>query len=112
MKGLKKEKTRKFKQSFVRLRRFLNEWDPLGITNAPSQQPVIDEYDCLVTSLLSLLYRKAGRAEIVSHLTRELSEHFGVNPAVQNPDEFVERIMTCYDNELIDVSEMHIEATE
>jgi len=105
VKKLNKEKVSEFKRLSLQLCRFLNEWDPLEIMDTPSGHTVNDEYECLAATLISLLHRKAGKAEIISHLTRELTEHFGVNPSLNNPDEFVEQIMTWYDNELIDVEE-------
>jgi hypothetical protein len=102
VKRLNKEKLSEFKHLSLQLCRFLNEWDPLGIMDTPSGDTVNDEYECQAASLLSLLNRKAGKAEIISHLTRELTGHFGVNPALHNPDELVEKMMTWYDKEITD----------
>jgi hypothetical protein len=89
LKECNKNRTRKFKHSFMQLRVFLNEWDPLCSSEA-------DEYDCLNISLLSLLMKKAGEEEILCHLKKELSKHFGVNPSLLGPEEFVRRIVVWY----------------
>jgi hypothetical protein len=55
----------------------LNGWDPAGLLQAGASR---DEYDSIVDSLLSLLSRNAGKAEVAAFLQREVSEKFGKAP--------------------------------
>ncbi|MFD0139688.1 hypothetical protein ACFVIL_37985 [Streptomyces sp. NPDC127159] len=56
------------------LRMLLNEWDPIGVADL-----VQDEYDCLISPILSRLTRGAERAEMREFLWHELTEHFGLS---------------------------------
>jgi hypothetical protein len=56
------------------LRYLLNQWDPIGVADI-----VIDEYDCMIAPLVSMLSAGAGRAEIGEFLWYELDEHFGLS---------------------------------
>ncbi|MFC9082709.1 hypothetical protein ACFTY7_38060 [Streptomyces sp. NPDC057062] len=57
-----------------KLRDLLNEWDPIGVADL-----VQDEYDCLISPILSRLTHGAGRAEMSEFLGRELTQHFGLS---------------------------------
>lgn len=56
------------------LRDLLNEWGPIGVAEL-----VQDEYDCMLTPLLTRLQRGADRAELRDFLHDELTDHFGLS---------------------------------
>ncbi|MEW2295687.1 hypothetical protein ABZ719_23765 [Streptomyces sp. NPDC006743] len=62
------------------LRDLLNEWDPIGVVDLElDEDPVQDEYDCLIPPLLDRLRRGADRTELRNFLYQELTDHFGLS---------------------------------
>jgi hypothetical protein len=68
------------------LRYLLNQWDPIGVADI-----VIDEYDCMIAPLVSMLSAGAGRAEIGEFLWYELDEHFGLSLGSRRTDQLADR---------------------
>ncbi|MCX5533495.1 hypothetical protein OG785_23445 [Streptomyces sp. NBC_00006] len=68
------------------LRDLLNEWDPIGVAEL-----VQDEYDCMLTPILTRLKRGADRAELRDFLHHELTDHFGL-PAPHDADDVAARL--------------------
>jgi hypothetical protein len=64
----------KFKDDFIKVQEFVNEFDPCGLiySGAP-----IDEYDCLTNQLLSATYSGKTRTEIKNLILHEIVQHFG-----------------------------------
>jgi hypothetical protein len=73
------------------LRYLLNRWDPIGVADI-----VIDEYDCMIAPLLSMLSVGAGRAEIGEFLWYELDEHFGLSPESRGTDQMADRLVAWW----------------
>ncbi len=61
-----------------KLRQFLNAWDPIGIL--PFNGGPIDEYDCLLKPIISLLRDKANKETMITFLREYLKTHLGLNP--------------------------------
>jgi hypothetical protein len=73
------------------LRYLLNQWDPIGVADV-----VIDQYDCMIGPLLSMLNAGAGRAEIGEFLWYELDEHFGLSPESRGTDQLADRLVAWW----------------
>lgn len=59
------------------LRDLLNAWDFIGVFDPRTN---VDEYDCMLTPLLTMLAGGAGVNEIRDYLDREIRGHFGMSP--------------------------------
>lgn len=60
----------------VQIRRvFLEEWDPIGISDEPNAQ---DEYDLSLDAMYDLLLRNASEAEIVDYLHEIETDRMGM----------------------------------
>ncbi|MGD6752277.1 hypothetical protein [Streptomyces sp. BH105] len=68
------------------LRDLLNEWNPIGVAEL-----VEDEYDCMLTPLLTRLQSGADRAELSEFLHDELTGHFGL-PEPHDADDVAARL--------------------
>jgi len=75
----------------IRVRQLLNEWDPL--TGSPA-----DEYDCLVDSVVSALYRGAGASDLADLICSEFDSHFGVPVAREEAVGVSSRILLWWSN--------------
>jgi hypothetical protein len=62
-----------WESDFKRLTELVNKWDPIGLIRCGAPY---DEYDCLVSQILSKLYRTISVPELEEFLMRELAEHF------------------------------------
>ena len=91
MRRLTREQLR---QRSAELRDLINEWDPIGVMDDPAWPR--DEYDCLVGPVLRHLEAGHTRDMMIDYLTRELSDHFGLDPAAIRPHDFVERAAAWY----------------
>jgi len=67
-----KYRTREAQQD---VRRLLLEWDPLGVGRNEHAQ---DEYDCMISPLLHLLYGEADETALVRLIMTEREDHFGL----------------------------------
>jgi len=78
-------------RDFDGLRALLNSWDPIGVYQADPSELLEwpeDEYDCLLSPLVSQLQRGASRVDVADFLRHELQHHFGVvAPATDVVDE-------------------------
>ena len=77
------------------LRVLLNHWDPIGVYDEQSNFPP-DEYDCLIGPLLSRLARGEGVAGISEFLWFELEDHFGLDPARKESDQFARQLVAWF----------------
>ena len=57
------------------MRRLLMEWDPIGVAGVPE---AADEYDCMISPLLQLLFEGADASSLVGWISQERSSHFGL----------------------------------
>lgn len=74
------------------LRLILNEWDPIGVADfAPD-----DEYDCLISPLLSKLLAGEGKAAIGEFLWHEVEGHFGLDPRSLDIDGVAVRLVAWW----------------
>lgn len=53
------------------------DWDPLGVAGVDQ---AADEYDCMISPLLHRLYEGATAADLLSWISHERTEHFGLGP--------------------------------
>jgi hypothetical protein len=82
------------RQRYTELRDLINRWDPIGVMDDPAWPR--DEYDCLVGPVLRHLEAGHAREVIVTDLTHELADHFGLDRAAIQPHDFVERATVWY----------------
>lgn len=75
------------------LRDLLNEWDPIGVSEAPGWPS--DEYDCLLP-ILGWLRNGMTEADLARRIEAELVDHFGLDPAPSHPEEFAQRVFAWY----------------
>ncbi|MDK1476933.1 hypothetical protein QNO07_26625 [Streptomyces sp. 549] len=73
------------------LRRLLNEWDPIGVSDL-----VQDEYDCLLAPLLRRLGAGSSKEKIGDFLRHELEEHFGLDPRGLEPEAMAARLIAWW----------------
>jgi len=76
------------------LRALLNEWNPIGIRLGAAD----DEYDCLLWPLMRLLEQGSTGDAIVTYLTSELRDHFGLSPNERGTAEFAERAKAWFES--------------
>jgi hypothetical protein len=77
------------------LRQLLNDWDPIGVYDPETDFPP-DEYDCLYAPLMGLLRKGADAAAVADFLSRDLSDHFGLDPRPSRPEEFAARLVEWF----------------
>ena len=70
------------------LRALLNEWDPIGVSGVGD---AVDEYDCILWPLMRMLEASESVEGIAGYLTKELREHFGLDPSDSGVLEFAVR---------------------
>jgi hypothetical protein len=81
-----------WKAAHAGLRELLWDWDPLGVADlAPD-----DEYDCIIEPLLGRLNAGADQSAIGQFLRHELESHFGMDPAEDEIDSVVDRLVTWW----------------
>ena len=76
----------------LNLRQLVWQWDPIGVADVAPD----DEYDCLVSSLLSRLAAGADRRKIRDFLWHELEHHFGLDPRWQGVDAVADRLVAWW----------------
>jgi hypothetical protein len=64
------------RQRIAEIRKLWNEWDPIGVAGAVS-----DEYDAYLEPTLRLLERNAPGNELVAYLNWVTVEHMGLSTA-------------------------------
>ena len=69
-----RERTRESKRQ---MRLLLMEWDPIGVAGVPE---AADEYDCMISPLLHLLFEGADANSLARWISQERSCHFGLGP--------------------------------
>jgi hypothetical protein len=77
------------------MRYLLNRWDPIGIYDADLDFPP-DEYDCLISPILSRLAHRDSRASLSEYLWHEIEDHFGLDPVQCGTDRFADRLLAWY----------------
>lgn len=85
-----KKKTAKsvLRSQETEIRRILNEWAPIGSCTS------LDEYDCLIHALQSLLQRSCTEGDVKKLLSEELTNHFGVDPP-EDISDVARRVHNC-----------------
>ena len=68
---------RESRQRWSQLNAIMNEWDPIGIV--PGSVGPLDEYDCLVGPVLTLLQTGADEQAIEGYLRKQIRGHFGLS---------------------------------
>jgi len=86
---------RELRQRWAQLRSLLCSWDPIGVMDIPDWP--LDEYDCLIGPLLTLLQAGADCDAIGSHLRKEIDEHFGLSPEHYDFRVIAARMRTWFD---------------
>jgi hypothetical protein len=69
---------KELRQRSSELNELMCEWDPIGVMDDPDWPR--DEYDCLVSPVLSLLQSGATVEEVATHLRKEVTDHIGLSP--------------------------------
>ena len=69
-----RDRTRESKRQ---VRRLLLDWDPIGVAGVPE---AADEYDCMISPLLHLLFDGADVRSLTVWISHERSVHFGLGP--------------------------------
>ncbi|MFF5219400.1 hypothetical protein [Micromonospora sp. NPDC000442] len=72
------------------LRRLLNEWDFIGVFDPETN---VDEYDCMLSPLLTRLAGGADSNEIREYLDEEIGGHFGMSPEGAGTGPMAERLV-------------------
>lgn len=54
------------------------EWDPIGVAGIDEAQ---DEYDCMISPLLRLLFDGADKGALLDWIRTERVDHFGLSAA-------------------------------
>jgi hypothetical protein len=80
-----KESRKKYKDDFVIVQSLFNLLDPCGLIKSGSP---IDEYDCLTTLILSVLYQNKSKQDIEDLIITELDHHFGTINKLEISDVF------------------------
>jgi len=75
--------TSKYKNDFLTVRKFINEFDPCDLIKIVATE---DEYDCMTQQIISYLYAKRSNQEIKDLIVHEIETHFGLT----NPKDFKE----------------------
>lgn len=66
------------KQLMDKVRVIFNEWDFLGVVGAQDDGGPLDEYDCLVGPVTTLISQGAKREKLEEYIKNELNDHFGI----------------------------------
>lgn len=75
------------------MRRLLMEWDPIGVVGIPE---AADEYDCMISPLLHLLFEGADAISLADWISQERSSHFGLGPDETRDTRLVESLATWW----------------
>jgi hypothetical protein len=86
-----KERTR---ESQRQVRCLLMEWDPIGVSDIPE---AADEYDCMISSLLHLLFEGADARSLADWIRHERLSHFGLWPDDARDMQLAEWLTTWWD---------------
>ncbi len=91
-----------FKREQKAIRRILNDWDPIGVSNVEVDEgvahPLEHEYDCLNHQLLSALHGGAGPETIGEFIRREMDEHFGLSVSAEEARSVADRLVGLVDD--------------
>ena len=68
----------------------MQDWDPIGVRDAPEAQ---DEYDSYAAHIYTLLVTSRPRQEIFDYLWWLETEHMGLTGARQATEQFAERLL-------------------
>jgi hypothetical protein len=71
------------------LRRLLNDWDFIGVSDPDTNT---DEYDCMIAPLLRKLAAGADASAVQQLLDGEITGHFGMSPGVVETQSVAERV--------------------
>jgi len=70
----KKKRRKQFAKEEAAIRQIINTWKPIGFRTP------VNEYDCLVHHLLSVLDSGGNQQDLAAKLKNELKNHFGLGP--------------------------------
>jgi hypothetical protein len=73
----------------------LHDWDPIGVYEGEDQNPSPDEYDDLVTPILSALRANPSAESLADQLRDVLSTDYGLD-GVGDIDEFADRVVAWW----------------
>lgn len=93
-----RERTRESKRQ---IRRLLMEWDPIGVA---SVREAADEYDCMISPLLHLLFDGADVRSLADWVSRERSSHFGLGPDEAEDIRLAESLAVWWDRRRIEAT--------
>lgn len=83
---------RKFSARALQLAQMLHDWDPIGVYQGDDPNPSSDEYDDLVSPILTALQTNPDRASLAGQLREVLSSDYGLSD-VDDIDEFAEQVV-------------------
>ncbi|MBC7597238.1 MAG: hypothetical protein H7288_25515 [Kineosporiaceae bacterium] len=83
---------RRFSAQALQLAQMLHDWDPIGVYGGDDPNPSPDEYDDLVSPILTALRANPDPTSLARQLREVLSSDYGLSDVV-NIDEFAERVV-------------------
>jgi hypothetical protein len=86
---------RRFNALALELSQMLHDWGPIGVYEGEDQNPSPDEYDDLVTPILTALRADAGGESLAGQLSDVLSNDYGLN-SVGDIDEFAGKVVAWW----------------
>lgn len=95
MKHNDKRRLTAYLEDFASMRTLVNEWDPAGLIDCGAPK---DEYDGLVTRLMSLAYRTTTEEELTRFLVNHVAQYFAYDLSVIDVQAFSARLLTWFEN--------------
>jgi len=83
------------------MRRLLMEWDPISVAGVPE---AADEYDCMISPLLHLLFERAGANSLADWISQERSSHFGLGPDEAGDMRLAESLATWWNRRRVEAT--------
>jgi hypothetical protein len=83
---------RRFNALALELAQMLHDWDPIGVYEGEGQNPSPNEYDDLVTPILTALRFDPSGASLAGELRGILATDYGLGP-VGDIDEFADQVV-------------------
>lgn len=80
-----------YKNQYELVKNLINKFDPCGLIQAGAPD---DEYDCLTTELISLVFKGTTIERIKKLIVDEMRDHFGVDLPTKEP------YLSKFDNDL------------
>ncbi|TXN28154.1 hypothetical protein [Lacisediminihabitans profunda] len=83
---------RRFSAQALQLAQMLHDWDPIGVYEGDDPNPSADEYDDLVSPILTALRNSPDPTLLAGQLREVLSSDYGLSD-VDDVDEFAEQVV-------------------